>query len=492
MKLKTVCYIIGCAIALLGTILVFRTLNYVPTPHTATAVNFPITVDVEQISDRLAQAIRFQTISQEDRSQINYQEFNNFKQWLAETYPAVHQQLELQLINDYTLLFRWPGKQANAGSILLSAHYDVVPVVPGTEQEWQHPPFAGIVDDTYIWGRGALDNKGAAVALMEAVNLLLSQSFKPVKDIYIAITHDEEIGSIQGAAAIAAYFKQQNIQPEWSLDEGSFVLQDIFPGVTQPVASINVAEKGILTLNMTAHSKGGHSSMPPQETAVSILAAAIVKLRYAPVPGGLDGISADMFDTLGRHMSFSKRLLFANRWLFGPVIESTLANTDVGNAILRTTTAPTMLSGSVKSNVLPITASAKINFRLHPRDSVEEIIAYVRNVIDDERIVLTAEQYTAASRVSSSNNVPFNTIAALTQQSHGKVIVVPGLTIAATDSRYYEKAVQNAYRFNPMLLRMADLSGFHGTNERISKENMAKATQFYARLIISSNGAQPE
>lgn len=499
MNLKSLCYAMATAVIVLLAVLLVRTWLYVPiarAPITLPpAASIDMTqIDMTQISANLAQAIRFKTISEEDHSNIDYSEFNRFKQWLAQTYPTVHQQLPLQLINDYTLLFRWPGSQANAGSLLLSAHYDVVPVVSGTESQWQHPPFAGVVDESYIWGRGTLDNKGAAIALMEAVSLLLQQNYQPDKDVYIALTHDEEIGSVNGAGGIAAYFRQQNIRPDWSLDEGSFVLQDIIPGVTEPIASINVAEKGYLTLNLTARSNGGHSSMPPQETAVSILAAAIVKLRYAPIPGGLDGISASMYDTLARHMSFGKRLLFANRWLFGPLIESVLADSDVGNAMLRTTTAPTMLSGSVKSNVLPITASAKINFRLHPRDSVADIIEYVRTVIDDSRIDIQAEQQSEASAIASSNIPAFNAIAQAAEQSHGRLIITPGLTVGATDSRYYEKAVQNAYRFNPMLLRLADLSGFHGTNERISIDNMAKATQFYMSLISTSTSqaAKPQ
>ena len=474
---------------LLTTVIVGRTLMFTPQPLSDAAsqtASLPA-IATDQLAARLSAAIGFQTISFDDRSQIDYQEFSDFQHWLEQVYPVLHQQLEKIVINQHTLLFRWPAPSEQAGSILLSAHYDVVPVEPGTEAQWQHPPFAGTIADGYVWGRGALDNKGAAIAMLEAVNLLLASGYQPAKDIYLALTHDEEIGSTEGAQGIVHYFRQHGIYPEWSLDEGSFVLQGIIPGISEPVASINIAEKGYLTLQLIAKGEGGHSSLPPPETAVKILAAALVKLHYAPLPGQLDGLSAAMYDSLARHMPLRYRVLFANRWLFGRLLESTLSESAVGNAMLRTTTAPTMLSGSVKPNVLPITATATINFRIHPRDSVAEVVSWVRQAIDDERIQIRLVQQSEPSGVASQQSEAFRHLASSVQQVHGPAIVIPGLTVAATDSRYYESGVKNAYRFNPMLLRQADLAGFHGTNERISIDNLEKAVQFYMLLLQASN-----
>ncbi len=317
---------------------------------------------------------------------------------------------------------------------------------------------------------------------MASVSGLLKTGFTPKQDIYVALTHDEELGSEDGAVALTQWFRDQSITPAWSLDEGSFVLDGIVPGVDKGIASINVSEKGYLTLKLIAHGEGGHSSMPPENTAVTVLAEALVKLKDAPLPGGLEGISEKMYGDIARNMDFSKRLLFANLWLFKPLLSSVLDDTKSGNAMMRTTTAPTMLSGSVKSNVLPATATATINFRLHPRDTVEDVVNWVTAAIDDERIDVEVGEFTEASPVAATDNDGFTQLVQTTRAVYPNAIITPGLTIAATDSRFYGD-ITNAYRFNPMVINNDDLEGFHGTNERISIENLVRATQFYTALM---------
>lgn len=225
------------------------------------------------------------------------------------------------------------------------------------------------------------------------------------------------------------------------------------------------------------------SSMPPQDTAVSVLAEAIVNVKNAPVPGGLNGLGEEMYSNIAKHMDFSKRMLFANTWLFKPLIESSLSSSRAGNPMLRTTTAPTMLSGSVKANVLAQTATAKINFRVHLRDTVESVVDWVTQAIDDERVKINTIRAFTPSNIANSQSEGFNNIASVTRDVHGDVIVTPGLTIAATDSRFYSE-ITNAYRFNPMTLTPDYLSGFHGTNERIDEKNMVDAVSFYTRLMM--------
>lgn len=349
-----------------------------------------------------------QTISHDDAKQRDDESFHRFIAWLSTTYPAVHTELSVTPLNTFTLLFKWQGKNTQAPAVLFSAHYDVVPVNPGTQSNWQHPPFAGIVENGIIWGRGALDDKSAVVALMESVTLLLSKVYQPEQDTYIALTHDEEIGSREGAQAVTEYFKQQNVALAWSLDEGSFVLDGLVPGSDKRVASINVAEKGYLTIELVAKGEGGHSSMPPQDTAVSVLAEA---------------------------------------------------------------------------NVLAQTATAKINFRVHPRDTVESVIDWVTRAIDDDRVTINTIRAFTPSNIANTQSEGFNNIASVTRDVHGDVIVTPGLTIAATDSRFYSE-ITDAYRFNPMTLTPEYLSGFHGTNERIDEKNMVDAVSFYTRLMM--------
>lgn len=489
MPIKKIITSLLIALALLILVLLFRTLSMSlesAVGATTAAVYENVELDSKKISQHLSQAVAFKTISQQNQTEINYAEFTAFIDWLAKTYPKVHAKLKLIRINEFTLLYQWQGQDLSLPPVLLSGHYDVVPVIPGTEAVWTHPPFAGVIDDLHIWGRGTLDDKSAVIAMLEALTVLIDQNFVPKRTIYVAATHDEEIGSEQGAAGIVEWMKANNVQPMWSLDEGSFVLNGLIPGVAKPVASINVAEKGFMNLELKVSSEGGHSSMPKGHTAVGILSTAIHNLQNSPLEGSLEGVTGDMFDHLAPHMPFIQRVLFANKWLFSGLIEHKLAESAGGNAMLRTTIAPTMLSGSIKANILPINARAIINFRLHPSDSIESVVEHVTQSINDPRVTVSMIEGSPASQVSDYDNAGFQKIAAIAKHVHGEIAVTPGLTIAATDSRKYEDVAIDNYRFNPMSIHAEDVAGFHGTNERLSIGNMVKATEFYVQLMKSA------
>jgi carboxypeptidase PM20D1 len=468
------------ALVVLFVVLVVRTVRHQPPPHEAVA-GVTVPVDADAVAQHLAQAIQFETVSNEAPLPIDPTQFEGFIDWVKTTYPDVVSRLGLKQI-DNSLLLTWRGSDQAAQPILLTAHYDVVPVIAGTEEKWQQPPFSGAIVDGVVWGRGALDDKSAVVTMLEAVNSLLKQGFAPARTVYFSFGHDEELGG-KGAAGVTSYLREQNVRLLWTLDEGSFLFNDMLPGITTMVAPINVAEKGSLTINIVAKGQGGHSSMPPHETAVGTLARAVVTLEEHLLPGALDGLSGQMFDTLSRYMPFGPRLLFANRWLFEPLLERQLGNSAFGNAMLRTTTAPTMLSGSPKSNVLPIEATATVNFRLHPRDSVDSVTEFVKRWIASDQVDVRPRGGNPASRVSSWDAVGFTTIGRGIREVYGDVAVVPGLMIAASDTRHYGEIADNSYRFNPMIVSQNDIAGFHGTNEKISVDNLVRATQTYIRII---------
>ena len=478
-------------VVLLVAVLLFNTFRITATAEESVE-QLKVPVNTEQITARMAQAIRFRTVSTGNEATQQYTAFRDFVAWVKQTYLQVHDAMSLQMIAEHTILLKWQGSKPTLKPILLAAHYDVVPVVPGSEGEWSYPPFSGAVAEGYVWGRGALDDKSGVIAMYEAAALLVQQGFKPQRTVYFSFGHDEETGGTAGAAGVAQYLKAQGVQLAWSLDEGSFVAEGLMPGVSSPVALVNVAEKGSVTLELIAHGPGGHSSMPEAELAVDILAKALVNLRKQPLPGGIEGVTAESFDILAPHLPFGLRVLMANRWLFGPLLESQLSKDARIDALMRTTTAPTMLQAGIKSNVIPPTATAIVNFRLHPRDTAEGVVAHVISAIDDERVDvgITGDGLSSpASGVSSRNSDGYQTISRVTRQIYGDVIVAPGMTMGGTDSKHYGKVSDDTYRINLMKITPADISGFHGKNERIAIDNLVSATGAYYLLIKEAAGA---
>jgi carboxypeptidase PM20D1 len=473
-------------LAIIGVVL-GRTLLHVPAPLDPVET---VRVDVDQlrIATHLAEAIRFETVSHERPEDMNEAAFTAFIDWVEKTYPELQGTATLTQLG-YTLLYRWQGSNADLAPVLFTGHYDVVPVIPGTEEEWREPPFAGAITDGVIWGRGALDDKSGVIAILEAATWLIESGFTPERTIYLSFGHDEEAGGSNGAGAVRRYLEENGIRLEWSLDEGSFLFDDMLPGVEHLMATINVAEKGSVTLEIVARGAGGHSSIPPRQTAIGVLAAAITALEQNPVPGGLEGLSHDMFDIVSRHMPFLSRMLFSNQWIFGGLVERQLSSMPTTNAMLRTTTAPTMLSGSIKTNVLPIEAVATVNFRIHPRDSIEDVIDHVRNVVENDNVEVRAGSAgSPASKISDATSAGFTAIGRAVREIYGDVIIAPGIMVAASDTRHYGRVAENSFRFNPMIVTSEDLTGFHGTNEKIAVANLAQGTRTYIRIMMHAAG----
>ncbi|MGR3621944.1 M20 family peptidase [Pseudophaeobacter sp.] len=464
----------------LGLVLAVNTLRFTPEALNPRTEVFDLGADIEQAAADLSRAVQYQTVS----TDMSHPDFEAFLRFLQDTYPAVHETMSRELLARKTPLYKWQGSDPDLAPILLAAHYDVVPIAPGSEDRWAHAPFSGTIADDFVWGRGTLDDKGAAIALLTAAEHMINHGFIPKRTVYFSFGGDEEVGGL-GAMAVTLHLNEQAVELDWMLDEGSFVLDKIIPGLEQPVASINLSEKGYVTLELVAKAEGGHSSMPPRVTAVGRIARAVERLQANPVPGGLNGISEEFFDALGRHFPLGQRVVFANRWLFNPVLENLLAGSPSTDAMLRTTTAPTMLTGSSKANVLAAEATAAINFRIHPRDSIEDIVEHVRSTIDDDKVEIRYDSAASnpASPVSSSEAEGYDQIKTSILDAFGPLATVPGLTIAATDARHYGKAAKDAYRINPFKITGSDLPRIHGTNERLSIENLERGINFYGALL---------
>ena len=442
-------------------------------------------LDTAALAERLAGALRFKTISYQDSSQFDAREFDGFQRYLRTTFPRLHAALKLERVNGYGLLYEWMGSEANLAPIVLLAHQDVVPVEPGTESRWTEPPFEGRITGGYVWGRGALDDKGSLVGTLEAVEHLVTAGAKPRRTVYLAFGYDEEVGGRRGAARIADLLASRNVQPEFVLDEGGALTTGLVAGISAPVALVGIAEKGYVTVALTAQAEGGHSSMPPDETAVGLLAAGITRLEHHQMPRAIRGPTAAMFDYLGPEMSFGPRLVLANRWLLGGILARRFGATPQGNAMVRTTTAPTVLQAGIKENVLPSSARALVNFRILPGDSVTGVVEHVRHAVHDARISVEPlpGTMTNASAVTSVDAEPFQLLARTIRQVVPEAVVSPWLVVGGTDSRHYARLTPNVLRFVGAAMGKEDLRRVHGTDERVGVHAYAVVVRVYLQLL---------
>ncbi len=482
--MKRVLLTLALIVVVLATVTLERTASF----RSRQPEVIPVAVeplDTAGLARRLAGALRFKTVSFQDSTQFDAREFEGLHRYLRDSFPKLHAALKLEKVNGYGLLYEWTGWDPGLAPVVLLAHQDVVPVEPGTEGRWTEPPFAGRIAGGYVWGRGALDDKTSLVGLLEAVEHLVAAGAKPRHTVYLAFGYDEEVGGRRGAARIAELLASRNVHPEFVLDEGGALATGLITGVAAPVALIGIAEKGYVTVELTAQAEGGHSSMPPRATAVGILAAGLARLETRQMPRAIRGPTADMFDYLGPEMPFAPRLVMANRWLLGGILMSQFGTTPQGNALLRTTTAPTVLQAGVKENVLPSTARALVNFRILPGDSVASVLEHVRRAVDDPRIAVNALQTTFSnpSAVTPVEAGPFQLLARTIRQVAPGTVVTPWLVVGATDSRHYARLTPNVLRFVGATIGKDDLRRVHGTDERVGVRAYADAVRIYIQLL---------
>ena len=481
----------------LAIVLVAKTFSYGggPAIEAVTLPDAPSSLSAERAAQHLSEAIQFRTITYKagDPEPGDEGPWLALHEWMRTTYPLAHDALQLEKIADYTLLYTWPGQDPELEPLLLMAHQDVVPINLGTIDDWTGDPFAGEIIEGYIYGRGTIDDKGSMVAIMEAVEALVDDGFQPQRTVHLLFGHDEEVSGSGAEAGIAA-LKARGVSPVMALDEGSMVV-DPNPLTGKRLGLIGVSEKGYLTLSLTVSAVGGHSSQPPRDSAAVRLSRAIVALDENQMPADLSKPPiADMFEVAAPDMAFGQRLAFANQWLFAGLIDSQMAAIPAGNAMIRTTTAPTMMTGSAKENVLPQRAMAMVNFRLHPNNTVEDVIAHVRDVTSDiEGLEVTVSGDSIgseASPVSSTSNRAYAVLNSVARSVGDGAPVAPSIVIGATDARYATAITKSVYRFAPASMSLEDLKGFHGTNERISVENMGRMTAGYAQIILAMDAAE--
>ena len=470
--------VILLVVALFFAVIAVRTLRFTPKPQPA-ANDEIFDFDKDAAVDALAQLVRCRTVSYNDKAREDDGEFEKLIGLLPGLYPNVFKVCSFDQLPDRALLLRWPGKNSGDPAVMM-AHYDVVPV---NEENWEKPPFAGILENGVLWGRGTLDTKVTFNGALSAANYLIGKGFQPEQDIYFAFSGGEEVNG-KGAPNIVQYFVDHGIQPALVVDEGGAVVENVFPGVTKPCGVIGIAEKGMMNVQYRTLSNGGHASAPKPHTPVGVLAAACKKVEDHPFKAHIEGPAAQMFDTLGRYSTPLYRMIFANMWCFGWVIDllGKMSGGEI-NALVRTTSAFTQMEGSSARNVIPPEAKMVANMRLNPADSVASALEYLKKTVGDPNVEITVLESFEPSPVSEIDCPAWDKVAAAVANTWKGCVVTPYLMVQCSDSRHYGKLSNHVYRFSAMDMSAEERASIHGNNERIRVETVAKAVEFYIRLM---------
>ena len=459
-----------------------------------------IKVDIDAAAQRLSKGVQFPTISNQDRNDFDTKAFSDYHRFLVEAYPNVHKKLKREVLGDprpYSLLYIWEGKDPSLPPALFYAHMDVVPVPGDSRDQWKQEPFAGAIADGYIWGRGVLDDKNQIHGILEAAEMKIKEGWQPSRTLYFVFGQDEEVGGPEGAKHIADVLEERGIKRfALILDESAPLIPGIFPGISGNTALIGIAQKGFLSLELAINGIGGHSSQPPAESNIGILAKAITRLEAAQFPYRIHEAVRHQYRYMGPELDKDKQPMYA-AVAFGKDGEMTdlekafikeMAADQVTRAMLHTTIAVTMFKAGIKDNVLPPSATAVVNFRPMPGDTPEVIIAHVKKAINDDRITIKdISASTPATNVANPDGNGYKTLEKTIRQTWGNdLIVAPFFVIGGSDAKHFQarKFAPDVYTITGIQLdSMKEFAGFHGVNERIKVNEYAKTIGFFYQMM---------
>ena len=437
-------------------------------------------VDVDGAADRLARLVRVPTVSHRDPGQVEQEHFQAFRDLLVELYPRTHAALEREVLDGGALLLRWRGGDAGAPPLVLMAHYDVVPV---DGQDWARDPFSGAVQDGAVHGRGTLDDKGPLVAVLEAVEHLLAEEFRPGRDVYLSFGHDEEVAGA-GARTAVATLRERGVRPWAVLDEGGAVVSGVFPGVPGQIALVGLAEKGVVNLEISTQDPGGHASSPGRMTAPVRLARALLRLERHPFPTRVDDVVLALVEAVGAQASQPYRTLFTNAARLRPVLGRLLSRAGrEANALVRTTVAITQLEGSRAANVLATRATAVANIRIAPGGTAEQVVDRVRRVVDDPSVTLRVLRADDPSPVSRHDNDAYATLRDAISAVYPEATVAPYVMVQASDARHFCAISDSVYRFMPFDVSREQLASLHAADEHLTTAALGRGIAVYRELL---------
>ena len=433
--------------------------------------------------DRLAALVRIPTVSHRDPALVDTGAFDRLLAVMREQWPLLHG-LDVARVGTHGLLVHWPGRSAQR-PVVLMAHLDVVPVVPG---DWSRDPFSGDVVDGEIWGRGTLDDKGCVAAICEAVESLLAEGWTPAQDVWLSFGCDEEVSGGAAQAAVEV-LRNRGVEPWFVLDEGGAIAHEAFPGVVAPVGVVGVTEKGTTSLTLTVTGGGGHASTPVRNGPTARLARAITRLDASSMPARLPAPTIELFRRLAPHASLALRPLLANARRLSPAVARalTLAGPEPA-AMVRTTFAVTTLEGSPALNVIAASARAGVNIRVMVGDTVAGVVEHVRSVIGDQHVAVEVVEANEPSPVSpystpGRDDEAFDLLTSTIEAVFPDAVPAPYVMMAATDSRFFTAICDRVYRFAPFRMTKAQRAAIHAADERLGTDAYLDGVRWYRRLI---------
>ncbi len=438
-----------------------------------------VKVDGKRAVDNLSTLVKIPTISVVDTENGEYSNHEKFIEKLLSLYPNIVKKAKFERIEGYGLVFKIEGKIDGRPSVLMS-HYDVVPV---EGQNWTFDPFSGEVVDGYVLGRGTIDTKGTLVCTCEAVETMLEDGFVPENDVYLCFGGDEEIGGDM-CKIVVEHLKNQGVRPQLVFDEGGAVVGNIFPSVTRECAMVGISEKGLCDIQLTVNSSGGHASSPNANNPVTVLAKAICNIEKNQMKADIIPAVSEMFNVLGRHSSFAFKIIFANMWLFKPlVIKIFTSGGGETSAMCKTTFAFTTIEGSKANNVLPTTAKMNINVRVLNNVTVDQMVDHIKKAVNDDRVVVEPLLTNEPSPTTSVQSVGYRKVKNAIGCAFPNAIVSPYVMVAASDSRHFNGISDCVVKFDPFRLSKEARGTIHSFDEKISVQNIEDGVKFYINLL---------
>ncbi|MCG9632871.1 M20 family peptidase [Vibrio sp. Isolate30] len=458
-----------------------------------------VKVDLEGAAQRLSQAVQFPTISNQDRSDFDEEAFNNYHDFLVQSYPLVHKTLKRELVGDprpFSLIYTWEGKDPSLPPAVFMAHQDVVPIAEESRDQWEVEPFSGEIKDGYIWGRGSLDDKNQIHAILEATEMKIKEGFQPERTILFVFGHDEEVGGPEGAKHAADIIEQRYDKIAFVIDESAPLIPGVFPGIRDNTALIGIAQKGYVSLEIAINGIGGHSSQPAGESNIVALAKAVEKVEAAQFPYKIHDAVRYQYRFMGPELPedqqpMYKAVAYGENDSISDLEQKfidVMSQNQVTRAMLHTTTAVTMFNAGIKDNVLPPAATAVVNFRPMPGDTPEVIIEHVKKAIGDERItVRDISASTPATNVADPNGEGYKMLEKTIRQTWGNdLIVSPFFVIGGSDSKHFQARdfAPDVYTITALQLEnVKEFEGFHGVNERILVDEYGRSIGFFYKLM---------